>query len=135
MGSRVAIFLHAGEYDRMHEALSVAAAAASSGRGVDVYFTWFALERLLAGALDAPGPDDFGDRDDLRESFAEKGFPSLRQLLDSARATGNVRLVACTGSLAIIGSNLERAREKVDELVGWGTILDRTLGVTDRFFY
>src|SRR4051794_34734788 len=46
--SKVAIFLHAGDYDRVHQGLSIAAAAGASGRRVDVFFFWWALERLLS---------------------------------------------------------------------------------------
>src|SRR5215831_689528 len=53
-GHRVAIFLHSGEYDRVHEGLSIAASAVASAKSVDVFLSWFALERLAQGKLDDP---------------------------------------------------------------------------------
>ncbi len=131
MDQRLAIFLHGGDYDRVHQGLAVAVSAASAGRTVDVYFFWWALDRLLRGALDEP---DFGPgREHLAEDFLERGFPSIRQLLEAARESGLVRLYACSGSLAILGKNAGDLEGKVDGLVGWAAILERTAGVTDRF--
>ncbi|MFN7134297.1 MAG: hypothetical protein ACK4N5_19615 [Myxococcales bacterium] len=130
--NRLAIFLHAGEYDRMHQGLSIAASGAASGRDVDVFFFWWALDRLVRDDLDAPtfGPGN----EELAQDFEERGFPTLRQLLEACRATGTVRLYACSGSLAIIGRHAGNVRDKVDELIGWSTILDMTAGVSDRFY-
>jgi len=127
------LLLHSGDYDRMHQALSVAVTGASSGRRVDIYLFWWALDRLIRDELDAPS---FGPgREELAEEFCEKGFPTLRQLLEAAREQGSVRVCACSGSLAILGHTAQAVREKVDELVGWAAILERTAGITDRFFF
>ena len=129
---RLAIFLHSGDYDRVHQGLSIAAAGAASGREVDVFFFWWALDRLIRDDLDQAS---FGpERAELAEEFTDRGFPTLRQLLEAGRSTGNLKLYACSGSLAIIGRNAGAVQGKVDELIGWSTILDRTAGVTDRFY-
>jgi peroxiredoxin family protein len=134
----IAVFLHSGDYDRVHQGLSIAAAGGAAGRPVAVYFFWWALERLLRDDLDAPaflaGAAPDCRTEDVAEAFVEAGFPSLRRLLEAARATGNVRVYACSGSLAILGRHAGAVEGKVDELVGWTTILARTAGVTDRFY-
>jgi peroxiredoxin family protein len=128
---RLAVFLHSGDYDRVHQGLSIAVSAAAAGRETDVFFFWWALDRLVRDDLDAP---DFGPgREELAEEFAERGFPTIRQLLEAAKESGKVRLFACSGSLAILGKTAQAVQGKVDDLVGWATILDRTAGVTDRF--
>jgi len=129
---RIAIFLSSAEYDRVHQGLSIAAAGAASGRPVDLFLSWWALDRFVRDDLDAPhfGPG----RDAVAEDFTERGFPTLRQLLGAARATGRVKLFACSGSLAMLGQTPKVLEGLVDELVGWATILDRTSGVVDRFF-
>jgi peroxiredoxin family protein len=131
MSERLAVFLHSGDYDRVQQGLSIAVSGAAAGRPVDVFFFWWALDRLIRGDLDAPS---FGPgREEVSEEFTEKGFPTLRQLLASAKATGLVRLHACSGSLAILGKTPLAVEGKVDEVVGWAAILERTAGVTDRF--
>jgi peroxiredoxin family protein len=129
--ARVAVFLHSGDYDRLHQGLSIAATAAVSGRRVDVFFFWFALESLLDDRLAAPL---FPGRPDLESTFEERRIPTAAELLAAARETGLCTTYACTGSLTIVGARADRAAERVDHLVGWSTILQVTLGVTDRFY-
>jgi len=144
MNSRIAIFLHSGDYDRVHQALAVALAGAAMGREVDLYFFWWALNRLIRDELDLPGfaaarlPDS-STNDDLGaaidERFEEGRLPTIRQMLDSLRGFERVHLFACSGSLAILGRRPNAVEGKVEALVGWSTILDRTAGVTDRFTF
>ena len=130
--TRLAIFLHSGDYDRVHQGLSIAVSGASSDREVDVFFFWWALDRLIRDDLDAPS---FPGHEGLEEDFVDGGFPTIRDLLEAARSSGKVRLFACSGSLAILGKRAGSVQDKVDDLVGWSTILDRTSGVADRFVY
>jgi peroxiredoxin family protein len=124
----LAVFLHGGEYDRVHQGLSIAAAAASIGREVDVFFFWWALERLVQDRLDAPDL-----REDVADRFETKQIPTLRQLLSHLRELGGARLYACSGSVEIVGADRERLSRCVDQIVGWSWILQRTEGV-ERFY-
>ena len=125
----VLIFLHRGEYDAVHQGLSIAAAATASGRPAELYFSWWALERLAKDRLDEP---------DLREDVAghmeARSVPTLRQLLLHLRESGLAKLHACSGSLHALGLNPPDVEGKVDSLVGWAAVLKRTAGNPDRFF-
>ncbi len=125
---KVAIFLHGGEYDRVHEGLSIAAAAVSAEKHADVFFSWWALERLAQGRLDEP---DF-DRSDLADRFEARRAPTLRALLAYLRESGKATLYACTGSMEILGIRREALEPWVHQFVGWNTILQLTAGVPDR---
>jgi peroxiredoxin family protein len=125
----VCIFLHQGEYDAVHQGLSIAASATALGRPVELYFFWWALERLVRGNLDEPDLE----RDDVSATMELRGVPTLRQLLDVVRDSGLATLFACTGSMASIGLTPPDVEPKVDALIGWVSILQRTRGVTDRF--
>ncbi len=128
--NRLVIFLHSGEYAAVHEGLSAAAAAAALGRRTDIYLFWWALDRILGDKLDEP---DFGPgREELALDFVDRHFPTLRELLDACRSTGLVSLWACSGSLAVLGKTPQALEGKVDGLVGWTSILERTSGVVDR---
>lgn len=111
--------------------MSVAASGAALGRRVEVYFFWWALDRLLSDKLDEA---DFPERTDVAERFEARGLPTLRELLAHLRASGQVVLVACTGSLAALGRTQAEAAGRVDLVLGWSSILQRTAGVTDRFY-
>jgi peroxiredoxin family protein len=129
---RVAVFLHSGDYDRMHQGLSAAAAAAASGRPVDVFFFWWALERLAQGRLGEP---EFSPpREDVADRFEQRQVPTLSDLLAHLRASGHGTLYACSGSLPLLGLDLARAQAVVDQVVGWSRILQITAGVVDRFY-
>jgi len=127
----LAIFLHTGDYDRVHQGLSIAAAAAALGRRADLYLFWWALDRLLSGQLDEP---DFPGQAEVARRFESRGLPTIRELLRHVRASGLVTLVACSGSLAALGRTPAEAEGKVDLVLGWSSILTRTAGLTDRFY-
>jgi peroxiredoxin family protein len=126
----LAVFLQAGDYDRVHQGLSIAATAAASGRQVHLVFTWWALERLLDDRLDEP---DFPARPDVADRFEALRLPTLRALLAHVRESGCCTTWGCTGSLAALGRTPAEAEGKVDQLAGWTTLLGATAGITDRF--
>jgi len=116
----------------VHQGLAIAAAAAALGKKVELYFFWWALERLLDGRLDEP--DFHPPRPDISDRFEARGLPTARELLAHLRASGRCHLVACTGSLAALGRDAGAAAPHVDEVLGWTAILQRTTGVADRFY-
>src|SRR4051812_35395108 len=109
----VVIFLHRGEYDAVHQGLSIAAAAVAGGRPADLYFSWWALERLVQDRLDEPDL-----REDVASEMERRGVPTLRQLLAHLKESGHARLYACSGSLHALGLNPSAVEGRVDELVG-----------------
>ena len=130
--SKVAVFLHSGDYDRVHQGLSIAAAAVASGRPVELYLFWWALERFLRGALDEP---DLGpEREAVADRMEARRVPTCRELLRHVRDSGLGSVHACTGSLAALGADPQRPLPEVDGWVGWSAILQRTAGVVDRFY-
>ena len=134
---RVALFLHSGDYDRLHQGASIAATAAASGRDVQVFFFWWALDRLVAGGLAEPS---------FREGIApprtieaaedafEGGYPTAEALFEMARSTGRCTLYACSASAGLLGRRPDTIAERVDQVVGWSAILALTAGVVDRFY-
>lgn len=131
VSSKVVVFLHSGEYDRVHQGLSIAVAAAASGRRVEVYLFWWALERFLKGALDEP---DFTGREDVADRFESRGLPTVRVLLEHLKDTGLGTVAGCTGSLAALGGEPQTQGSGIDVWLGWSAILQRTANVTDRFY-
>ena len=130
--TRVVIFLHSGDYDRMHQALSIAASAVAQNRPVQLFLFWWALERLIADRLDEP---DFSPpREDVVERFESRKLPTLRDLLNHVREAGGCTLYACSGSLEAVDVERARIESAVNPVVGWTSILSLTEGVVDRFY-
>lgn len=128
----LAIFLHSGDYDRVHQGLAIAASAAAAGRTVDVFLFWWALERVLQGKLDEP---DFGpEREATVHRFEARRLPTLRELFLHLRELGGCRVHACSGSLAAVADEPGNLGPLVNDVVGWSTILKLTAGITDRFY-
>lgn len=134
---RVALFLHSGDYDRLHQACSIAATATAAGRDVQIFFFWWALDKLLAGGLDEPS---FGphlapaETLEAAEEAFEGGYPTAAALLEVARSSGHCVVYACSASAGLLGVRPDRIAEKVDQVVGWSAILALSAGVIDRFY-
>lgn len=134
---RVAVFLHAGDYDRIHQGCAIAAAAAASGREVQIFLFWWALDRFLEDGFAEPDFSNLSLPTRLQEAAEdafEKGAPTAAALLEAARETGRCRLYACSASGHLLGRRLDHVAEKVDQVVGWSAILALTAGVGDRFY-
>ncbi|HLV60960.1 MAG TPA: hypothetical protein VKY51_06105 [Fredinandcohnia sp.] len=134
---RVAIFLHSGDYDRVHQGLAIAAAAVAAGREVHLFFFWWALDRLLRDDLEEPSFDDPRVPQESREAAEdafENGYPTAAQLLDNVRKSGRCTIYACSASSGLLGRRPDAVAEKVDRIVGWSAILSLTAGITDRFY-
>jgi peroxiredoxin family protein len=129
----VVLFLHRGDYDLVHQGLSIAVAAVATGRQVEVYLFWWALERFLQDRLDEP--DFQPPREDVVDRFEQRGLPTLRALRGHLRESGLCTVLGCTGSLAALGSEPVANRPTIDSWVGWTAILQRTAGIVDRFYH
>jgi predicted peroxiredoxin len=100
------ILLHRAEARSLREAAAMAASAASLD--VSVTLVWF------AAALDLLVSGEIGDSE---EEDTTAG------LLASARGTGRVRCLACSASAVDAEGGVEAVRGKVDEIVGWPTVV------------
>lgn len=125
------VFIRSGDYDALHEAFAVVAAAIALDRKVEVFASWWALERLVKGKLDEPDMV----RHDVAAVMESRGHPSVRALIAHARATGNVSIFACSGSMSALGLTTQEVAPAVDSVLGWSAILARTQRSTERFFF
>ncbi|MHB1845360.1 MAG: hypothetical protein ACYCWW_11070 [Deltaproteobacteria bacterium] len=135
----VVVFLHSGQYDKLHQGAAIAAAAAASGRSVELFFFWWALEKLALGGLaepafDAVGPSSPEAAEELTHRFEQRGYPTAQALLEAARSSGHCRVFACSASLEILGLRPAQVETQVDSILGWSAILARTEGAPDRFY-
>lgn len=121
------VFVSRREYEAMHLALSAALAAVSMGRKVELFFYWFALERLVK-AKDA----EVDVRSDVADAMERRQVPSWQDLYAQVRQSGLSTSFACSGSVAAMGLLPTDVEPHVDALIGWASILQRTRGATDR---
>lgn len=133
---RVAIFLHSGDYDRLHQGCSIAASATAGGRDVQLFLFWWALDRFLRDGFSTPDFEQLKDPDlaAAAEDAFEKGAPTAAALLEVAKASGRCTVYACSASASLLGRRPAEIAERVDQVVGWTSILGLTAGVVDRFY-
>lgn len=124
------LFVTRGDYEAMHLALSAALAAVSLGRKVELYFFWFALERLARGRM-----VEADLRADVADAMERRQVPSLQALYQEVRKSGLSSAFACSGSLAALGLLPTEVEPHVDALIGWTSILQRTRGASDRLTF
>lgn len=112
------ILLHRAEARSLREAAAMAASAASLE--ISVTIVWF------AAALDLLVSGEIGD------SEAEE---TIAGLLASARGTGRVRHLACSASAVDAEGGVEAVRGRVDEIVGWPTVVGLIRGASKAFVW
>ena len=104
---RFLLLLESGDPGRLAEAAAMAAAAVSLGTDVTLVWLSGAVEALVSGRLEA-----------------EAGEPgSAARLFAEARETGRLRSLACSAAMVKNRTSAQRLREKVDEIVGWPTVV------------
>ncbi len=134
---RLLLLCHDGGWDRLYQAASAAATAASTGWRVDLVFYFDALEKLLDGRLDefTLSAGDASKARRLEEAADELGTRSPSRLLRAARAGGNARVLACSASLGLLGRDAAEVDPGiVDEVVGWPTTI-ALIGAADSTLY
>lgn len=117
------VHVHAGDYDRLHQACAFAASAASLNWRVVLAFYMYALKAVADGGLEALGDDELGT------GMEAAGAPTAAELLERARELSEVTVVACSASAQFWSLRPDRLLEGVfDEVAGITSILKRTRG-------
>jgi peroxiredoxin family protein len=109
---RLCVLFHAGDYDRIYHGLSLAGTAAARGREVHLFFTYWALKRLVKGQTDKT------DSAFINQAVAEGHMKPLTKLIDQVKKLGEVHIYACSGSMALMNVAREELIEQVDQSMG-----------------
>jgi predicted peroxiredoxin len=112
------VLLHRDEAGGLYEAAAMAAAASSLD--VSVTLVWFdaALDALVSGSL-----EDSGDG------------AGVAELLAGARETGRVRFLACSASAVRSEGGIGAVRDRVDDIVGWPTVVGLIRAASKAFVW
>ncbi len=109
------VLAHEASWDKRYQVSSLAASAAAQGDRVDVALFFAALAAWVGDGwdrLDPEPPLDAGCIEAL-------GFPPLTDILAGARASGQLRLFACSASVRLLGLDAAAVQERVDLICGW----------------
>lgn len=117
------LLCHSGAWDRLYQAFSAAASASAVRQEVVLVFFFQALRKLVEQRLDeVSGPLEGPWYAELEERAREAGTTPPSELLALARKSERTRVLACSASVKLTGSQHQRVAELVDEIVGWPTV-------------
>jgi len=117
---RLCIFLHSGAYDRVYQAISISNVALAMGGEVHIFFSYGALKRLVRGHTDdvsiegEPAPFTTEIEKNLKRGTLDR----ISEVLDTAKRFGEIKLYACTASMAILNIARDELIDIVDSSMG-----------------
>lgn len=123
---RLAIIVHSGTLDRIYCAFILGSTATAMGMEVNMYFTFWGLSLLKKGALEKVGlPATYKHMEEpLRAKLKAMKYPSPHDLLKQMKASGLLRIYACSPTMEMFGIKKEDFIPEVDEIAGAATFLD-----------
>ncbi|WP_370573398.1 DsrE/DsrF/DrsH-like family protein [Methanomethylovorans sp.] len=127
MGNKAVIVVHSGDMDKIYSALIIGNGALSMGLESSLYFTFWGLQRLKKGGLEA-GPLSKMHMLGLGKWMVKKrmqkaNVASLEKLMQDYKELGG-RIIACEMTMEIMGIKKEELRtEWIDEYGAVGTYI------------
>lgn len=123
---RLAIIAHGGTIDKLYPVFILASAAAAMDMETHVYFTFWGLTMLRKGAMEKAGlPAIYKHLEgQLKEKLGEMKYPSPYEMLKRLKATGMLKIYACSPTMEMFGVKKEDLIPEVDEIAGAAAFLD-----------
>lgn len=123
---RLAIIAHGGTIDRLYPVFILASAAAAMDMETHVYFTFWGLQMLVKGALEkARLPSDYKHFEkQIGEKLGEMKYPTPYEMLKRLKATGMLKIYACSPTMEMLGIKKDDLIPEVDNIAGAATFLD-----------
>lgn len=133
----VAIYVHAGEVQRLTQATNLALMALSDGYRALLGLFWDGLAGWVGqhdpALVEPPGFTRGPWAPRMAQGFSRVGIPTLVEQLATCREVGAERLsvLACSASVEVLGLEAETltARGIIDDVVGLPTIWRRSRGM------
>ncbi len=123
---KMAIIVHSGTLDKLYPVFMLSSTGGAMDAEVHLFFTFWGLNALKKGGLESanlPGIMSVATGM-MRDKIKKVGVPSLPELLKMCRSTKNVKIYACSTTMAIMDVKKEDLIPEVDEIVGAATFLD-----------
>jgi peroxiredoxin family protein len=93
---------------------------------VHLYFTFWGLNMLKKGAMKKAGLSATYKQHEemLKAKLKEMNYPTAYQMLKRMRASGNVKIYACSPTMEMFGVTKETLIPEVDQIAGAAAFLD-----------
>ena len=124
---KLAIIVWSGTVDKLYPAAILSNVAASSGWEVGLFFTFWGLQAITKENLGRTRvTSDYAEyAPAMEQAIKAAGIPPWHELLVSAKATGNVKVFACSTTMQMFGiKDKSQLADFVDDVVGAATFLE-----------
>jgi len=131
-----AYVVHSGTLDKLYPVFMLASTGGAMEAEVHLFFTFWGLDAVKKGGLDKaklPGIMSVGTGM-MKGKIKKVGVPTLVELLQMCRDTENVKLYACSTTMALMDVKKEDLIDEVDEIVGAATFLDLAMDADVQMF-
>ncbi len=131
-----AYVVHSGTLDKLYPVLMLASTGGAMDAEVHLFFTFWGLDAVKKGGLDKaklPGIMSVGTGM-MKGKIKKVGVPTLVELLQMCRDTENVKIYACSTTMALMDVKKEDLIPEVDEIVGAATFLDIAMDADVQMF-
>lgn len=131
-----AYVVHSGTLDKLYPVFMLASTGGAMDAEVHLFFTFWGLDAVKKGGLDKaklPGIMSVGTGM-MKGKIKKVGVPSLPELLKMCRDTENVKIYACSTTMAMMDVKKEELIDEVDEIVGAATFLDLAMDADVQMF-
>ncbi len=125
----MAIIVHSGTLDKLMPVFMLASTAAAMDTKVHLFFTFWGLSAIKKGGFDKaklPGMMRIATGM-IKGRMAKAKVPTLTQMLQMCKETGNVKLYACSTTMEIMHVKKEDLIPEVDDIVGAATFMELAL--------
>jgi len=131
-----AYVVHSGTLDKLYPVFMLASTGGAMDAEVHLFFTFWGLDAVKKGGLDKaklPGIMSVGTGM-MKGKIKKVGVPSLPELLKMCRDTENVKIYACSTTMAMMDVKEEELIDEVDAIVGAATFLDIAMDANVQMF-
>ena len=123
---KIALIIHSGTLDKLYCAFILGSTATSMDMEAHLYFTFWGLNALVKGGLEkARLPEDYKDMENqLKKKLREMNYPTPYDLLKRMKASGLLKIYACSPTMKMFGIKKEDLIPEVDAIAGAAAFLD-----------
>ena len=122
---KIAIIVHSGTLDKLYCAFTLGSTATTLGTEVHLYFTYWGLNALVKGELEKAGlPATYKHMESyLKKKLKEMNYPTPYELLKRMKASGLLKIYACSPTMEMFDIDQKDLIPEVDEIAGAATFL------------
>jgi peroxiredoxin family protein len=123
---KLAIIVHSGTLDKLYCVFILGSTATSLGIETHLYFTFWGLNALVKGGLEKAGlPATYKSMEEpMKKKLKEMKYPTPYELLKRMKASGLLKIYACSPTMEMFGVKKEDLIPEVDKIAGASAFLD-----------